>query len=149
VIPRAFLGERDGPGIYELDRGHSDDGAAIEVRAESRPLGPAGPDGDCSFDRLYLMVTWSMAATLRVTPLLDEEPLPWFDLELTGGAARKTAIFERELAMEKDGYMAALRGTWFAVRIETVGSLGAGDLILDGAQLDFTILEPSKTRVPV
>lgn len=150
MIPRTYLGQDGGAGIYELDRGHQDAGAAYEILAESRPLAAAGPDADCLIDRLYVALTFNMCVTLRVTPIVDEVDQESFDITcaVAPGERRRSRVFERELTVERNGYRTGLRGTWFSVRIESIGGLGAGDLILDAVSAHFHVEQPTKERMP-
>lgn len=156
MIPRAYVGSASDGKIFLLDEGHQDDGQAVDILAQSNPLAPGGADGDCTFDRVFITLTWSMNATLRFTPLVDEveKTDSTFDIVLTSTPteARKSKVFERTLrepfkraGVEK--YKKALRGTWFSMKIETIGGIGAGDLILDEILLEHEIVNATKELV--
>ena len=150
MIPAAFLGSATSGDIYATDTGTSDAGEPIGIRIQSNPFAPAGATMDCTFERVYLTLTWSMDAVLLITPILDGVPLDrdsWtLALARPATGRRKYQVFERVMRRTKQStipYKYALRGTWFALRIETVGQLGEGDLILDQVALEFEPLQPT------
>jgi hypothetical protein len=156
MIPRAFIGSASGGGIYALNQGHKDGGADVNLRAVSNPIAPAGVDWDHSFNRVWITVTWSMSVTLLVTPIVDNVELAdaAFSIVLAAGPTdqRRSQVFERPLYIpfKRAGltkYRRILRGTWFALRVESDGGLGSGDVILDSVELDFDPLAPTKEIV--
>lgn len=151
--PIAYVGSAEGGGIYALDEGYSDHLQDIHAVAQASPLAPGGSDADCGFDRLFIVLTWSMPATVRCTPIVDKVDIAAavFDIELPAVAAgtRRSHVFERMLRMPflvdgVESYRHAPRGTWFALRMETVGGLADGDLIFDEVVLEYDVLSPTK-----
>lgn len=147
MIPVAFAAEA-GNRIVQLDTGYQDAGEAVPILLESAAVAPGGITGDCAFDRVRLTLTWSAAATLTVTPILDGVALAAsaHTLTLAASAARQSEVFElvfRRAATSGSTY--ALRGTWLAVRIEGERST-AGDLIVDPAVLEYEVLSPTQEQ---
>ena len=150
MIPAAFLGSANGGEIYAVDQGPTDAGVDIPVRMRTNPFAPAGASFDCTFERIYLTLTWSMDCVLLITPILDgtllDEESWTVTLRRPASTKRQSRVFEKMLRRTKRStipYMYALRGTWFALLIETMGPLGEGDLIVDQAVLEFEPLEPT------
>jgi hypothetical protein len=147
MIPVAFSAER-GNRIVRLDSGFTDAGSSLTFSLESAPLAPAGVEGDCLFDRLRLVLTWSAGATLTVTPLLDGVVISEsaHQIVLPPFANRQSEAFE--LILRRKGssvHTYGLRGTWFAVRLEgTVSSVG--DMIVDPSTLEYEVLTPTQEQ---
>lgn len=148
--PILVLGQRAGAKLLRADKGFTDDGTAIVVLAETEPVAPAGVTRDCLFDSVYLTVTWTMGVTLRLTPILDGELMSEeaVDLNLEEQFAGDTEgkrrfqpfvmrlnqdAFEGERLVGREG----MRGTWFALRIASVGGIARGTLIVDGVSLEY------------
>ena len=154
MIPAAFLGSASSGDIYAADVGHTDAGAEIPLRIRTNPLAPAGASQECTFERLWLTLTWSADAVLMVTPVLDGEVLHFSSWEIRlvrpPNGRRQSKVFEQVMRRLHTGplpYKYALRGTWFGLQIETAGSVGPGDLIIDQAVLDFMPLETAPEAV--
>lgn len=145
MIPRSFAVEA-GPRILQLDTGHQDAGADIDLRVTTGAVAPAGPSGDCAFDRVRLSLTWTAAVTLTITPILDGEDLDETHiLALDAQAARASKVYELVLRrVSTSGRSYGVRGTWLALRIE--GTMADGDLFIDPAVLEYEVLTPSQTR---
>lgn len=117
------------------------------------------PASDAVFYDAYVTITWSMAVVLRFTPILDESP----DSELFTPAmplGGSLVILEPELTLAPpdDGRTTQtfriplmrkvldaagveqgrnyLVGTRLRFGVTSVGGLGAGDLILDGVEIE-------------
>ena len=142
-IPSAFVGSAENGAIFVLNTGNSDAGENIPVRVQSNPLAPAGPSADCTFDRLFLTFTWSIGVVLKVTPIVDGEALEDASYQITldrpDTRQRRSRVFERILRRVAyrgniESFKYVPRGTWFAVRIETVGPrrLSLTDLAIVG-----------------
>lgn len=146
MIPVPFAAEH-GNRIVRLDSGHQDAGAPVPFLIESAAVAPAGAEGDCAFDRLRLVLTWTAAAAVTVTPILDGAPLPAsaHTVELQSATERRSRVYELVLRRRSvSGHSYALRGTWLAVRIE--GTAGDGDLIVDPSVIEFEVLTPTQQR---
>jgi len=149
--PILVLGRRSGNALLQVDEGYTDDGEDIEVLAESVPVAPAGVMRDALFDSLYFTVTWTMGVTLRITPILDGEEITdeASDLELTerfesdgDEMPRRSRTYVKRLNRDLfDGETrigrVGMRGTWFGVKIESVGGIGRGALLVDAVSLEF------------
>lgn len=154
--PRAFIGSAEDGAIYAMDEGSADGASAYNARGQTNPIAPSGADMDSSFDRVYVTLTWSMDATVRCTPIVDGTLVTaaQFDITLTGSplGERQSRVFERALfkPFMQDGveqYREGLRGTWFALRLETVGGVADGELIFDEVTLEYTPGSPTKEIV--
>ena len=147
MIPVAFAAERGGR-VARLDSGYTDAGEPLELLLECAPVAPAGAGGDCLFDRLRVVFTWSAEVSLTVTPVLDgvaiEESA--HQIDLTASTDRQSQVFELILRRkEASVHTYGLRGTWFAVRIAgTV--LSMGDMIIDPLTLEYEILSPTQEQ---
>ncbi len=150
MIPMAF--GAGGNRILRLDTGHQDAGEPLNASITTGELAPAGASADCTFERLYLTLTHTAACELLVTPILDGVALPeTHSIELQPEMERRSRVFDLPLSrvLEVGGveaYRYALRGTWIAFRLETVGGIGEGDLIFDSLDVRFTVETPSKER---
>lgn len=153
--PTLYFGQKDGNTLYRADQGSSDAGAAYTVIAKPRPVAPAGAGGECIFRSIYLVVTYSMACVLRVTPILDgqEFAAEAKDIALTAQPTPVTQRFQIGLSVgvaDSTGTEAirlAMRGAWFTVKIETVGALGDGVLELEGIELEYKVVRESMDPV--
>ena len=150
--PRAFTGSAAGGDIYELHSGHSDLGRSYPVLIRTNPLAPAGADMDCAFDRLYITLSWNTTATIRVSVIVDGEPVAstlqaasfTVARPASGNIVRK--VFRHVLRQQVRGYTQGLRGTWFSVELSAdVGN--AGDLFVEQFDLEFQPLGPTKEFV--
>lgn len=131
----------------------ADDSSPVQMRGETDAVAPAGVGGECTFDKVTLTFTHSMAVTLRITPILDGEPLTSEarNVTLPAWPARKSTAIEFVLSR---GFMEngvevlryALRGCWFAVRIDS-GPLGAGDLLIEPGTLEYTVVTESRSSI--
>lgn len=157
-----FYGQAGGPRIIQGRKGALDLTTAFGLYAKSRVLAPAGVDGEALFCNLYLTLTWTAGATLRVTPIVDGIPYDGVDatderktLTLTARAKRKTQTFviplTRRLVDPRDSAVTAtrfyLRGGRFQVLMESVGILGEGDLILEAAVVEAEPMTDTKGHV--
>lgn len=159
--PAAYLGLRKGAGgaarplLFRLDVGSTDDGAAVVLLAEPSAAAPAGTQGECVFSALHLTLTWTMATTVVVVPILDgveRDAAERVSIALTapGGGRRQTRTFEIALGFtgrRGDGTpygRFAYRGTWFSFRLWTPSGLNEGDLIVDRAVLKGEVVRESR-----
>lgn len=147
-LSKLFLGERGGNGINEMDVGTTDDGVAIAAVGETGHFAPGGESGEAIFTAFYLTVTHTMAVTIRLIPVLDgvEKTAQQKDVVLGNEASRKTKIIEVGLwepvndDLGAEVGRCAMRGTRIQCRVETVGGLAAGDLILDEVEVEYEVV---------
>ena len=85
-------------------------------------MAPAGASQECTFERLWLTLTWSADAVLMVTPVLDGEVLHFSSWEIRlvrpPNGRRQSKVFEQVMRRLHTGplpYKYALRGTWFGL----------------------------------
>lgn len=150
MIPHAFAAEANGGRILRLDAGHEDAGAPVAFRATSAAVAPAGVEGDCLFDRLRLVVTWSADATLTVTPLLDGRPvheaMHMIVLERAGAGVQSSQAYELVFRRSSaSGRVYGLRGTWFALRIEGTQD-SEGEVFIEPSSLTYEVYTPTQER---
>lgn len=159
-IRNVFYGQGLGPNLYLAGSGATDGGQPVVVRALTNPFSPAGEGGEALFTGLTLTVTHTMAATIRVTPYVDDVALTdaIYDLPLTATVERETVTWELGLAVsERDPadpsqVLATLapRGTRMQVLIEVlagdppVPGLVAGDLLFETPTLEYEIVRESR-----
>lgn len=153
-----FLGQGNAPAgaaILQVGVGVTDRGVAYALLAETARVAPAGPGGEAIFTRLYLALTWSVGVTIRVTPIVDgvDEPACTVELVLPtpSDGRRETDVKQVGLyrpILGRDGVTpvssVALRGTWFAARVETVGEVAVGDLIGEGFDVEAEVVSTSR-----
>lgn len=152
-----FVAGDSGPAYFENSDVTSDGTEPFGFRFQTNPWQPQAQGGESIFYWAYVSVSWSMAATLRVTPTVDGKPIiqtladgtavavirPTFDLAQQGGTLqRKTTIFPVPLAQQyvKNGRVftrTALRGERLQLLIESTSPLGVGELLVNGIQVDY------------
>jgi len=156
-VPRVYLGGTTTAQLYRTNEGFKDGptsdggtppiytgGVSYGVRARGVRVAPSGPDRETAFREFLLVVTHTMAVTVRVTPILDGVPY-----DGTGGTTdeRVTIVLSAETARVTRKFVIGLsvpvmvdalerarvaqRGTWFEAMVETVGDLAAGDLLFE------------------
>lgn len=136
----------------------SDGGVPFEFLWETNPWQPTAQGGENVFAWLYLTFSWSMAATVRIRAKVDgsrdDVALPSggvvrfvdavFNLEQQSGTLQRVSrVFAVPLvravtnpdAVEISRYY--LRGERLQFVVESDGPLGVGELMLDGAQVDY------------
>lgn len=148
-----YAGQGNGPKLYGLFSTNKDDATDYTLRLENADFYPAGMGNEAIFPVCWLMLSWTMAVTVRVTPILDgvvydgtgdttDERLTF---AVTAQTDRKTQTFEipltRPLLDSVDGVTEigrlAMRGERIRLRVETTGALGTtGDLIVEGCLLE-------------
>jgi hypothetical protein len=167
-IPTLFLGRADtsadvwefGTGEYDGAPSGGGSGDDITFLAKSVRFAPAGAGGEAIFTNFYIALTYDMdAVTLRFTPIVDGvvydgtggNPDLRQTLALTATpGTRKTERYEFALyvpyddGVDSDALRVDLRGTWFQLQIDTTGSLGDGDLIIDQPEIEFEIVRESE-----
>lgn len=145
------------PRYFETADAAQDGGVLFGVRYVTAPWQPTAQGGENVFVWLYLTFSWSMAATIRVSPYCDgnagavtledgstlEIVEPLFTLPQAGGSLqRQTGIFPIPLVRRhiRDGVEIArysLRGQRLQFAISSTGPLGVGECMLEGAQVDY------------
>lgn len=132
----------------------TDGGQPIAARIEGVPLALAGPSGEFVVPLLHLTVSWTMAVSLLITPIVDGVEYP--DVVPPIALAAKPALHTETLEIPLT-YQAqradlsvwgkfALRGTWFALRIET-DALAAGELIFEAPTIEYEVVQESRAPV--
>ncbi|MFW6199664.1 MAG: hypothetical protein ACOC8K_03740 [Gemmatimonadota bacterium] len=146
-----FFGAENGNELWRFGTGYLDDAVAIDALVRPNPVAPAGPQGECIFRNLYLVVTYGTDATLVVTPIVDGVRLT--DVERTLELTTVQEVTERlELSLllpfERDGterFRYAPRGTWFEVEISAQDDTGKGPFVqLEGVVLEGDVVRESE-----
>lgn len=153
-IEALFLGQSGGLDLWRMDDGADDDGVAINPVGRTAELAPGGEGGEALFAALYVTLTHTMAATVRVTPIVDGTELAdeAVDIALLTQAGRTTVVHEIGLSVPLE-IAAVVRGrvgmigTRIAFRLEVVGGLDTGELILDQLELEAEVLRESRAEV--
>ena len=155
------------PKVWRSSPATSDDNVPLKVVTESLPFAPAGFGGECLFAWAYLTITASLSAQLRVTPVVDGTVAD-IPLVSTGGViqvvrpiltlAQQTATQPGQMpqrvtrtfpvpllrrTLTADGveqFRSYVRGARLQLRIESVGALGVGELIVDGCDVEYDVL---------
>lgn len=146
----------DGVPLFLLSGGVDDAGVPFAVYGLSQWLVPALGGSSCAFYDVYITITWTMDVTLRFKPILDEraDSEDWSggtidvvstDVALVsaGDGARRTATYRIPLirrVLNSDGVELTrnnLVGTRLRLELQSVGTLGSGELILDGAEVEY------------
>lgn len=124
---------------------------------ETNPWQPTAQGGEQEFAWAYITLSWSMEATIRVTPRADNDELvqdlgdagvlttvrSTFTLaQQTGEMQRVRQVFPVPLVGElvRDGIPRGrwkLRGERLALIIESTGPLGVGELMVEGIQVEY------------
>lgn len=142
----------------------SDGGAVVSVRALTNTVAPAGPGGECAFMFAYLTVTATMSAQLRITPVIDGSsgpvstpagtvsfvtPILTLSQQVGSPPQRVTTTFPIPLTQRLVDAGGVERSRWYirgsrlALLIESINTLGSGELILDGVDVEFDVLRRS------
>lgn len=149
------------PAYWQAASVTADGGVAFGLRAESNILCPAGLGGECIFAWAYVTVTANAGATLRVTPVIDGSTAmpvvpngslvlvtPTFVVpQLTG--ERVTTTFPVPMTVRLLNGSGVEQSRWYCrgaqaqVRVESVGAIGAGDVILDGVEFEYAVVRRS------
>lgn len=146
--PSLFYGLKGSPHVLEAGVGFEDAGVAIRAYAETEAIAPTGPSGDTLYECLYLALTSSMPAVVKVTPRLDGRLLEFHTIEISLPAcelAPRTYQIPLWMPYESIGGMGTvgsigMRGAWLSVVVE-VASLAEGILIFDAVDVDWNPLE--------
>jgi hypothetical protein len=152
------------PPRYFVSRDVAQDGGVVfGFRYVTAPWQPSKQGGENVFAWLYLTCSWSMAGQIRVTPfcdgLRDPVTLPdgsqlavvqtLFSLEQSPDGERVTRVFPVPLVRRavRAGEEVArwhLRGQKLQFALTSTGPLGAGELMLEGAEVDFRPVRKSE-----
>lgn len=146
-----------GPAYYQTADVTQDGDENFSFYYETNPWQPDAQGGECVFQWCFLAVSWSMAATLRITPVVDAddvvETVPDGELEVIrstfvldqqdGTLQRKNRVLAIPIAralLRNDVEVARfyLRGQRLSLIVESTGPLGVGELMFTGNQVQFS-----------
>jgi hypothetical protein len=141
--PRLFFGERMASRLVEAGAGFTDDSVLYQLLAKSDRGAPAGPDGECVFVACYLTVICYAPVTLKVTPYIDGTAGPAQLVTVAGPGASAGPFTEAnrrvttvEVGLSVPYLVAGVerlrtypRGTWIAVLVESVFTVGASTYV--------------------
>lgn len=145
-----------GPEYFQSDTVTADGGEPFEFSHTSNPWQPDSQGGECVFRWAFVMLSWSMAATVQVSFIVDGQSdditLPNGDVlsmvtstfvlpQQDGQLERVVQIFPIPLIRRvlRNGVEVSrfyLRGEQLQIEIASTGALGVGELMLDGVQVD-------------
>lgn len=151
------------PSVWQTSPATSDGGITFVPLALSNHLAPGGLGGEAMFYWAHLTMSWSMAAQLRISPVLDgvtdftplvvtggtiEVVRPIITLAQQPGSAnvqRRTETFAVPLLKKLvtagvERSRSALRGRRLALLLESIGTLGTGELILEACEIEHQVL---------
>ena len=152
-----------GPPYFATAAVTMDGGEPFAFAYTTDPWQPDAQAGECLFQWVYLTLSWSMAATVRVTALVDGAsetitlsdgstlvPIsPTFQLAQQGGDYQRISqVFAIPLvrAHVRNGVEVTRvyeRGQRVALTIESTGPLGVGELMLEGIEMEFEVIRKS------
>lgn len=160
---KTFYGQSGGPKVYEGRLGYQDDTLGFDLYTKTRPVQPGGVAGEAVFSAFFLAVTWTMAVTLRVTPIVDgvaydgtngtTDERVSFDLDAQTSRTSRTFLLPmmRRLLDTVDPEVTVsrffFRGTRIQALIESVDGIGDGTLILDRLDVEAQPVTDTKTAV--
>jgi len=143
------------PAYYQSALVTMDGATPFSLLFETNPYAPAGPGGESEFYWAYLQLSFSLGATLRVTPKVDGSSddvtldngdvikmvRPLITLPQQGGTLQRlTQVFPVPLAraVTRGGVEISrfcLRGQALQLVVESIGSMGSGECMLEAIQL--------------
>lgn len=146
-----------GPAYFQTTDVTSDGGEPFGFAWTSLPWQPSAQGGENEFIWAYLGFSWSMAALVRVTPIVDgntaalvvpggsiETVRSVFRLEQQGlDLQRVTRVVAVPLVRQRKRTGRSsftrfyMRGERLQLAIESTGPLGVGELMLDSAEIEF------------
>ncbi len=153
-----------GPQYFQTSQVTSDGGEPFGFTWSSGPWQPSAQGGENVFAWAWMTFSWSMGAAIRVTPIVDDET---GDLDLPDGSVLQTVRSTFQLPQQgaslqrisqefpvplvrrvsKNGIEKAryyMRGQRLELLVESTGQLGAGELMLDGIQVDVQPVRRAK-----
>lgn len=142
----------------------ADDGVPIGLRIECNALYPAGPGGEATFREAVLTIRHTAGGVLAFEPVVNDVHEPSVSAVVDGdtyvveavslrttlpqqaaGAEMRVATVKVPMVRRllKNGVEWGrwyLRGERFAVRVVSIGALGTGEMVIDGAVLEHRAL---------
>lgn len=146
-----------GPQYYESASVTSDGDQPFTFQHTTNPWQPTAQGGENTFQWAYLALSWSMAATIQVTPVVDGDTAA---LTLPDGSQLKvlTSVFslpQQPGSLQRVSQVVAvplaraqirngvevgrwyMRGERLQLTVQSTGPLGVGELTLDGIEVEF------------
>lgn len=153
--PKLFYGLQDSARVVRAGVGRTDAGAPVRVLCQTDAIAPGGAGRDCIFHAAYITFTYTMPATVRVTPILDDVELTGEALEfnLPASGTEQSTVFEVGLSAGyvrggRERFRTGQRGTWFALKVEVPETLD-GRLIAEVFEVEYDVLAESKEPAKV
>lgn len=150
MAARVFFGQGGGGAIYAAGESALDGGNAFDARARTARIAPAGASGECIFPAVWVVLTWTMPVTVRVTALVDGVEVTSAEIVLPSQATRVTERREIGLSIRLvDAHLNievarfSPRGTWLQVEVKTTPVLADGELIFEGIEAEFEVVSES------
>ena len=146
-----------GPAYYQTTTVTSDGGQPFAFQYTTNPFQPMSQGGEAEFVWAHLTFSWSMSATVQVTPLIDgssasltlpdgsvlapltatvQLPQQLGNLQRVSQVCSVPLVRSQVLAgVEVNRW--ALRGERLQLTVESTGPLGVGQLSLDGIEIEY------------
>lgn len=153
----AIVGAAAPPLFWQTADVSSDGGVSFGFTYENDPWQPSAQGGENVFAWLFVTLSWSMAATVRVSArvdggraavaLPDGSTLEFVDFTFVlpqqgGSLQRRSGVFpvplvRKQVRNDVEVSRWNLRGERLSVIIESTGPLGVGELMLDGLEVEY------------
>lgn len=151
-LPWPLLVGRAEGGLAVWDgSGASDAGAPVLGRAQTAPVAPAGIGGECIFTNLYPTFRRSNRnpVTVTLTPIVDNVERSPLSITLPGVDRRVTETYEIGLHVPlahggTEFAAQALRGCWWALRVDVSTGVPIGHFQLEGVELEVELVTESE-----
>lgn len=146
-----------GPQYFATAAVTSDGGEPYEVSYETNPWQPSAQGGENVFIWAFVTVSWSMAATIQITPFVEGEtsvlnlpdgstlalvPSTFVVAQQPGNLNRVSQMFpiplvRRQMRGATEIARWYLRGERLQLLIESTGQLGIGELMVEGIEVEY------------
>jgi len=141
---------------------HTDDALPVHGCLVTRELMPAGVQGECLFQKLYVAVTSNTVGTLQITPILDgnylleerrivqlgsfdpdDDPYDPVNLPPSTRVARRYEVDLTRGFGNPERFRYGYRGSYWQVEICATDYAGQGRIEIDGVAVKLTVVRES------
>lgn len=154
-VPTLMFGRADAAALLNAREGWVDDDQPYNLTLRTNRIAPAGVGGECVFTRLVVVTRHREAATLTLTPLVDDTALAPITLALAAAATEQ--VQTHELGLSRPLVVAGRerarfrpRGTWFQVEVTTsyaADALPQGEQAIEGIELEYEVVREGQPAV--
>ena len=148
---RLFFGQGGGNKVFLADPAAThDDSVDFDLLATTNRVAPGGVGGEAIFVTLWLAVTHTMAVVIAVTPVLDGVELETQTVTLGALTDRAVSRFRLGLSVPflnplgTEVMRVAARGCWLQTQVASAGGMAAGDLIIEGCELEHEVVRAAQ-----